>query len=249
MVDGNSGPCGGGGGVLPQYSDSETPMGLINGVNTIFTLMATPSPSTSLQLFLNGLRMDSVLDYVISGSTITFVLASTPQTGDVLVASYRYGNPNNPLGYLTSPQVVCSTGGNATSSTTSTTLGTCTLPAGLLFAGDRIAVFYTFTHQGTTTGFTPAVAFGGTPVLSRTASAADTGFAGSLDFAVGAGTEAWSGQSWGSVLAFAPALGSVSVSTSLNLTISFVGQMSASTSDTLTLSSFTVVRYPSQVNP
>jgi hypothetical protein len=249
MVDGNSGPCGGGGGILPQYSDNETPSGAINGVNTVFTLVAAPSPATSLQLYLNGLRMDPVLDYVNSGSTITFVLASTPQSGDVLLASYRFGNPQNPLGFLTSPQVVCSTVGTTTSSASSATLGTCTLPAGLVFAGDRIEIRYQFSHVGSTTGFTPAVAWGGIPILSRTVTAADTGFAGVLDFAIGAGNQQWSGQSWGSGLAFATALGSASASTSLSLTISFLGQMSGTTSDTLTLSNFTVVRYPAQVNP
>jgi len=249
LVDGNSGPCGGGGGVLPQYSDNEKPSGTINGVNTIFTLMAAPAPTTSLHLFVNGLLMDPVLDYVANGSTITFVLASTPQTGDVLLANYRYGNPNNPLGFLTSSQVVCSTTGNTTSSTSSATMGTCTLPAGLVFAGDRIEIRYQYTHTGTSTGFTPQVAWGGTPIVSRTATAADTGFAGVLDFSIGAGTQAWSGQSWGSSLAFAAALGTVSGNTSQNLTISFLGQMSGSTSDTLTLSNFTVLRYPAEVNP
>jgi hypothetical protein len=93
------------------------------------------------------------------------------------------------------------------------------------------------------------VAWGGIPILSRTATAADTGFAGILSFAIGAGIQQWSGQSWGSGLAFAPALGSASASTSLSLTISFLGQMSGTTSDTLTLNNFTVVRYPAQVNP
>jgi hypothetical protein len=128
-------------------------------------------------------------------------------------------------------------------------MGTCTLPAGLVFAGDRIEIRYQFTHQGTATGFTPQVAWGGTPIVSRTASAADTGFAGILDFSIGSTTQAWSGQSWGSSLAFQAALGLASGNTSLNLTISFLGQMSATTSDTLTLANFTVVRYPAQVNP
>ena len=249
MVNGNSGPCGGGGGVSPQYSDNETPTGAINGVNTVFTLLAAPSPSTSLHVYLNGLLMDPGVDYTINASTITFFLASTPQTGDLLIATYRFGNPSNPLGFLTSSQVVCSTSGGTTSGTSSATLGTCTLPAGLLVSGDRIEVRYQFSHQGTATGFTPQVAWGGAPVLSRTATAADTGFAGILDFTIGSIGEAWSGQSWGSSLAFATALGSVNVSTAANITIAFVGQMSGSTSDSLTLSNFTVVRYPAQVNP
>lgn len=248
MVDGNSGPCGGGG-VLPEYSDGEAPSGVINGSNVTFTLLNTPFPVASLQLYLNGLLMDQGADYTISGSTITFALASTPQTGDVLLANYRYADPANPLGTLTAAQVVCSTVGNATSSSSSATLGTCTLPAGLVSAGDRIEVRYQFAHQGTSTGFTPQVAWGGVPIVSRTATAADTGFAGTLDFEIGASTQTWSGQSWGSSLAFTAALGSASANTALSLTISFMGQMSGSTSDSMTLSNFTVVRYPAQVNP
>ena len=247
-VDGSSGPCGGGG-VLPQFSDGETPSGTINGSNVTFTLAFAPSPTSSVQLYLNGLRMDQGLDYTITGSTISFATASAPQTGDVLLASYRYANPNNTLGSLTTPQVVCSAVGISTSAVSSTSLGTCTLPAGLLGTGDRIEVRYQFTHTGTSTGFTPQVSWGTTPVLSRTGSAADTAFAGIMDFAINSSTQPWSGQSWGSSLAFQTALGSVSVNTALNVTITFLGQMSTTTSDTLSLSSFTVVRYPAQVNP
>ena len=57
------------------------------------------------------------------------------------------------------------------------------------------------------------------------------------------------GESFGSVLPFAIALGSASVNTSQILTIGFLGQMATTTSDTLFLSNFTVVRYPAQVNP
>jgi hypothetical protein len=248
-VDGSSGPCGGGGGLLPLYSDAEVPSGIINGLNVTFGLSFLPSPASSLQLHLNGLFMEQGLDYTLTGSTITFALASTPQAGDLLLASYRYGNPNNPLGSLTSAQVVCSAVGTTTSSTASTTLGTCTLPAGLLGSGDRIEVRFHFVHQGTSTGFTPQVAWGATPILSRAASAADTAIAGKLEFGINAGSQPWSGQSWGSSLAFATVLGSASLDTTQLLTISFLGQMSASTGDTVFLSNFTVVRYPAQVNP
>jgi hypothetical protein len=250
-VDGSSGPCGGGGGgVLPAFADEEIPSGAINGFNNSFTLAFTPSPSSSLQLHLNGLLMDQGPDYTVSGSAITFVPAALPQAGDLLLASYRYGNPGNPLGSLTAAQVICSAVGSTTSSTSSTTLGTCTIPAGLLISGDRIEVRYQFTHQGTSTGFTPAIAWGGTPVLSRTASAADTAFAGSMEFSINTGSsQPWSGQSWGSTLAFATALGSASLNTALSVTIGFVGQMSASTTDSVFLSNFTVVRYPAQTNP
>jgi hypothetical protein len=247
-VDGSSGPCGGGG-VLPQFSDGETPTGLVNGANTIFTLALAPSPSSSLTLYLNGLRQDQGVDYTISGSTITFATVSVPMTGDILLANYRYANPTNTLGSLTTPQVVCSAVGATTSSTSATSLGTCTLPTGLLVTGDRIEVQYLFSHTGTATGFTPQITFGGTPILSRSGSATDTAFAGVVDFAINSGTQPWSGQSWGSSLAFAPSVGSASVVTAISVTIAFFGQMSATTSDSLALSSFTVVRYPAQVNP
>ncbi len=71
------------------FVDQETPGGTANGTNVTFTLANTPNPSTSLALYRNGLRMMPGVDYTLSGSTITFAAASTPQTGDILIASYR----------------------------------------------------------------------------------------------------------------------------------------------------------------
>lgn len=250
-VDGSSGPCGGSGsgGIVPAYSDAEVPSGIINGLNQIFTVANTPSPTSSVEVYHNGILMEQGVDYTISGATFTFSPADVPQVGDIVLVNYRYANPNNPLGTLTAAQVVCSSVGTSTSSTVATTLGTCTFPAGFLGTGDRIEVRYHFTHSGTSSGFTPQVAFGGTPVLSRTGTAADTAFAGSLSFAVNASTQPWSGESWGSTTAFAAALGVTSVNTTQSLTISFLGQVSSATGDSIAVSSFAVVRYPAQVNP
>jgi hypothetical protein len=250
-VDGSSGPCGGNGsgGILPAYSDAEVPSGSINGLNQIFTLANTPSPASSTEVYRNGLLMEQAVDYTIAGAVITFSTVAIPQVGDSLLVNYRYANPNNPLGTLTAAQVVCSSVGIATSSTSASTLGTCTFPAGFLGTGDLIEVRYQFTHTGSNSGFTPQVAFGGTPVLSRTGTAADTAFAGTLSFAVNASTQPWSGESWGSSLAFASAVGVTAVNTTQSLTISFLGQLSASLGDSIALSSFAVVRYPAQVNP
>jgi len=250
-VDGSSGPCGGSGsgGIVPAYSDAEVPSGIINGLNQIFTVANTPSPTSSVEVYHNGILMEQGVDYTISGATFTFSPADVPQVGDIVLVNYRYANPNNPLGTLTAAQVVCSSVGTSTSSTAATTLGTCTFPAGFLGTGDRIEVRYYFTHTGTSSGFTPQVAFGGTPVLSRTGTAADTAFAGSLSFAVNASTQPWSGESWGSTTAFAAALGVTSVNTTQSLTISFLGQVSSATGDSIAVSSFAVVRYPAQVNP
>ena len=177
-VDGSTGACGGSGGLATLYSDDETPAGAVNGSNTAFTLRYMPSPAASLDLYLNGLLMAQGVDYAITTNAITFFLHSTPQTGDVLVASYRYGSPNNPLSSLTSPEVVCSSTGTSTSSTTPVPLGSCTLPGGLLSTGDRIEVRFQYTHTGTTVGFTPQIQWGGTTALSRAAAATETSVAG-----------------------------------------------------------------------
>jgi hypothetical protein len=87
-VNGSSGPCGSTGGG-PLFSDGEMPTGVINAINTTFTLNFSPSPAASLTLFRNGLLMKQGTDYSLSGGVITFSLGSVPQTGDVLLASYR----------------------------------------------------------------------------------------------------------------------------------------------------------------
>ena len=78
-------------GPATQFTDGETPGGSINGTNLAFTLAAAPSPATSLRLYKNGMLEQQGSDYTLSGTTITFNSASTaPQTGDVLMASYRH---------------------------------------------------------------------------------------------------------------------------------------------------------------
>jgi hypothetical protein len=71
------------------FVDQVSPTGTMNGVNTTFTLSQTPSPSASLTVFLNGLVMSAGVDYTLAGTTITFAAASAPQTGDLLLCSYR----------------------------------------------------------------------------------------------------------------------------------------------------------------
>jgi hypothetical protein len=249
-VDGSSGPCGsGGGGVLPSFSDGETPAGAVNGTNAMFTLAFSPSPAAALLLYRNGLLMKQGTDYSLSGNTITFFLASVPQATDLLVASYRYANPSNPLGTLTSPQVICSSTGTNTSATTLTQLGSCTIPAGLLGTGDRIEVQFQYAHSGTATGFTGAVLWGGTTIVSRPCVAAESAFVGRITFGIYAGGQSWDAESWGNSLSLANAVGSVAVDTTQTLTISFQADMAGTTSDSAVLRNFTVIRYPAQTNP
>jgi hypothetical protein len=249
-VDGSSGPCGSGGGLVPSYSDAETPSGAVNGANTTFTLMFAPSPAASLELYLNGLLMSAGVDYQLAGNGIMFFVGSTPQPGDLLVASYRYANPSNPLGSLTAAQVVCSTTGATTNSATLTSLGTCTMPAGLLNAGDRLEIQFQYAHTGTVTGFTGEIHAGGTTLLSRNAPPSEAFFAGRATFGTYSGAQQWDTESWGASLGFQVGAGAASANISQALTVNFLGAMAIATaSDSVILRNFTVLRYPAQVNP
>ena len=249
-VDGSSGPCGGGGGGAgANFADAEVPTGTVNGVNTQFTLAAAPSPASSLELFRNGLVMRQGADYQIAGNVVTFFLAAVPQTGDLLVAYYRFANPNDPLSTLASPQVVCSTTGSSTTGTALVELGSCTIPAGLLHSGDRVEIRVQFGHTGTTTGFTGAVKVGATTVASRAAGATEALLAGYTSFGIFAGGQAWDTQTWGITLSLATTAGTANENTGQALRVSLLGQMAGSTADSVDLRNFTVMRYPAQAHP
>jgi hypothetical protein len=248
-VDGTSGGCGGGSGLATLYSDSEIPAGAVDGNNASFTLQFAPSPASSLELYLNGLLMTQNTDYSLANNIVTFFLRSTPQPGDIVAASYRYGNPSSPLSSLTSPQVVCSGTGASTNSVTLTQLGSCTLPAGLISSGDRIEARFQYTHTGGSVGFTPQVLWGGTTAFSRAAAAADTAVSGELGFGIKVGAQSYDAESWGSTLAFATGVGNATENTSVNMTLFFQAKMASVTSESVVLSNFTVIRYPAQSNP
>ncbi|MDP9112716.1 MAG: hypothetical protein M3O20_03430 [Acidobacteriota bacterium] len=253
-VDGSSGACGtgtssGSGGILPLYSDAETPAGSVNGVNAAFTLAFAPAPATSLIIFRNGLLQTHSFDYSLSGNVVTFLAGSLPQTGDELIASYRYANPNNILGTLTAAQVICSGPGATTSAIVSTSLGSCTIPAGLLTAGDRIEVQFYYRHTGTATAFTAEFHWGSTTILSRTSLASELALTGHASLGVLSSGQSWDSQSWGNIFALTNAIGLATENTALSLTLTFPVHMAATTSDTITLSNFTVIRYPAQTNP
>ena len=113
------------------------------------------------------------------------------------MASYRFANPNDPLSSLASPQVVCSSTGSGTSGTALVELGSCTIPAGLLGAGDRLEVQFQYGHTGTVTGFTGAVLIGGTTVASRSGAATEALLAGHTSFGIYGGGQTWDTQTWG----------------------------------------------------
>jgi hypothetical protein len=253
-VDGSSGACGtgtggGSGGILPLYSDGETPAGTLNGINAAFTLLFAPSPVNSLILFRNGLLQTHGFDFSQAGNGITFLAGSIPQAGDELTASYRYADPNNVLGTLTAAQVICSGAGNGTSAIVATTLGSCTIPAGLLTTGDRIEVQFYYQHTGTASTFTGELHWGAATILARTSMASETVLAGHVTFGILATTQSWDAQSWGNSFALANAVGSAAANTSLSLTVTFPARLGSATGDVISLSNFTVIRYPAQTNP
>jgi hypothetical protein len=97
-VDGTSSPCASNSGSYtgPGFVDGETPTGLVNGSNTVFSLASQPSPATSLALYRNGVYLTQGLDYTLSADSITMLAGATPTTGDILKASYRTAAAGNP---------------------------------------------------------------------------------------------------------------------------------------------------------
>lgn len=81
------------GAILPNFADNETPSGVVNGSNAVFTLANIPNPSGSLQQFVEPLGQKASLylqgvDYTLVASTVTFGVA--PASGSLLRAWYRW---------------------------------------------------------------------------------------------------------------------------------------------------------------
>jgi hypothetical protein len=249
-VDGTTGPCGGGS--ASQFFDAETPGGLVDGNNKTFTLLNPPSGS-SLSLYRNGLYMSANFDYTLSGNSITFVTGGVPQPGDQLIANYRIDPSAGNVVSLTSgsssstthtavAQVLCSSVGGSTSGTAWVGLGGCDIPASDLRPGDRIEVRFSFTHTGTGSGFNVQVNWGGTTAIARTGGRQDAAFVGQAEAAISSTGAQLTTQSWGTVLGFLP--GVISAPAQSGLSVAFRGEMAAAGTDSLALTSYTVLRYP-----
>lgn len=76
---------------IPQTASytpyAETPSGVINGSNTVYTLANTPANSAGVIVILNRLMQRNGIDYTISGATITFTFA--PATNSEIYAQYN----------------------------------------------------------------------------------------------------------------------------------------------------------------
>lgn len=248
-VDGTSGPCGSataGSAGFAGFVDSEIPA---SGPNNTYSLTMAPNPPTSLLLSRNGLLLRQGLDYTLSGSVISFDPAAIPQPGDVLRASYRIGDPSNPLASFSAPQVICSGTGKTTSSTTPTALGTCTIPANLLKPGDRIEFRADAFHQGSASGFTLQALWGTTQVLSGSGASSDLFLSGRTSFGLHPSGAQWSSEAWVSGSAAATSSGNASDSFTSPIQMKVLGSLSVASPDAVALRSFTVLRYPAQSNP
>lgn len=77
-----------GGGGLPGVMTQEIPVGLINGVNTIFTITTAPLGAGYFTLYANGQYQRPGVDYTRVGTTITMTVA--PTATETLDAVYWY---------------------------------------------------------------------------------------------------------------------------------------------------------------
>jgi hypothetical protein len=169
---------------------------------------------------------------------------------DVLLSSYRLAGISGLSGGGAGlPQVLCSSTGTSTTSTSLASLGSCTVPAGVLRAGDRVEIRFSYSHEGASRGFTYEVRWGNTAIVSRGAAAGDAYVAGHANAGVHSGGAQWDLESWGTSLALAAGIGNASDSLSSPLVIGFLGKLASSTSETITLRNSTVVRYLAVSNP
>ncbi|MFN7993997.1 MAG: hypothetical protein U0Q18_10365 [Bryobacteraceae bacterium] len=227
----------------PNFVDSEVLSGVVDGSNVAFTTAAAAAPLTSLAIYRNGMLLKAGQDFTISGSSVQFLPSAIPQPGDTLLASYRVTPAGAAQGPV-APLVLCSGGGTATSSTSTTTLGTCNIPAGALQPGDRVRLSFDYSHEGSFAGFTFIVKWGNTIVSQRSGSASDSLISGWAEAGVGPSSSQLTVQSWGTVLSLGSGILSAGDSIAYPLALTFQAKMASAATDTATLRNFTVVRYP-----
>jgi hypothetical protein len=97
-------------------------------------------------------------------------------------------------------------------------------------------------HTGTAEGFNVQINWGSTTAIARTGGKQDAAFVGQADAAISSTGAQLTTQSWGTVLSFLP--GVISSPAQSGLNVDFRGEMSAAGTDSLALTSYTVLRYP-----
>lgn len=136
------------------------------------------------------------------------------------------------------PQVLCSASGNTSTSMTVVSFGTCTIPAGLLNPGDRLAIKATWLHTGTA-AFEVRWKWGSGIVGAATIPGSTELFSQNGEAALFDAGAILSGPSF---------IENNSQSYASGLTFGLEGNTTAD-SESLRLVQFTIVRYPAQSNP
>lgn len=72
-----------------RQQTGEVPIGVLNGVNVVFTTLY-PFVPESVEFFLNGQRLKNVEDYSLTGGT-TITLIAPPDAGEDLLVDYTKG--------------------------------------------------------------------------------------------------------------------------------------------------------------
>ncbi len=217
------------------------PAGVVDGANLIFTLTGVPNPPSSLAIYRNGVLQKLAQDFQLAGSQLTFI-GTAPQPRDTLLASYRLaGGADTAPQLYPNPQVLCSGLGGAVSTSTLSSIGACTIPAGFLAAGDRVEIHFDLEHQGALGGFTFELHWGATTVLSRNGSPVDALLSGRAAAALTSQGAQISHQSWGTSLPFTAGIGTASDDYNAGLTVDFQAKV-AQAGEIVTLKNFTVVR-------
>ena len=86
-------------------------------------------------------------------------------------------------------------------------------------------------------------------MASRAADSTETLLAGRTSFGIDGNGQTWDTQTWGVGLILTVTAGTASEDTSQALRVSLQGQMADTTSDSVFVRNFTVIRYPAQANP
>ncbi|MCC6263834.1 MAG: hypothetical protein IT169_09675 [Bryobacterales bacterium] len=249
-VDGTAAPCGSGDSALYRV-EGEAPSGVLSGVNQIFTLSSIPGPPESLQLYRNGVLQKRGLDYTLSGAVITFALLEMPQPGDILLAYYRtFQGSTPPAGSSGSlPQVVCSLPGSSTNALTLTALGSCLVGSSMLQAGDRLEIQFDFALTGSVSdGYEVQLDWNGTPILARSFVAGDATSSHQAKIVIGTATRQYSTTSVGQVSVLQAGTGSLPLPGG-TFPVEIRGRVSTNPSAQLTLTSYSITRFPRVIVP
>lgn len=133
-----------------RFKDQDVPGGVVDGTNNSFTLSAVPNPATNLDVYRNGLLQEPGTDYTLAGSNvIQFTAGNIPQPGDTCWRTIvsRSRAPDHPCSQAR--KCCAAEPGGTVNTTTTGSLGSCTIPSGLLTGGDHVEVRFDLAHQGT----------------------------------------------------------------------------------------------------